>query len=112
MDFDAYLRFALALALVLALIGAAAYLARRFGLGGRVGPSGPKRGRRLAIVEVLPVDAKRRLVLIRRDEAEHLLLLGPSQDLVVERNAPGDSEAGFKAALADAGTKTGGGAEE
>jgi flagellar protein FliO/FliZ len=30
------------------------------------------------------VDAKRRLVLVRRDDREHLLLLGATQDVVVE----------------------------
>lgn len=45
-------------------------------------------GRRLSVVEVLPVDDRRRLVLVRRDGAEHLLLVGgPGGDLVVENVA-------------------------
>jgi len=106
MDFDAYLRFALALALVLGLIGLAAYLARRFGLGTRTGPSGPKRGRRLAVLEVLPLDPKRRLVLIAQDESEHLLLLGPSHDLVIAGPGGNAPQPDFRAALAEAARGT------
>jgi flagellar protein FliO/FliZ len=39
---------------------------------------------RVKVVEVRYLDAKRRLVLIRRDGVEHLLLLGGSSDLVIE----------------------------
>jgi flagellar protein FliO/FliZ len=77
-----------ALALVIALIGCCAWLMRRLGLGGRLVTTGGKR--RLAIVEVLPLDAKRRLVLLRRDEVEHLILLGQESDTVIERGGAGD----------------------
>ena len=83
MTADTYWRFLIALLLVIALIFAAAWVARRLGLGGRLVAVGGKK-RRLAIVEVLPLDGKRRLVLLRRDRAEHLLLLGISGDVVVE----------------------------
>jgi flagellar protein FliO/FliZ len=79
-----YLRFAAALAIVLALIGALAWAARRFGLSPRA--TGTGREKRLQIMEVVSVDARRRLVLVRRDQVEHLLLLGHAQDVVVERN--------------------------
>ncbi len=82
MDLTSYLQFALALAFVLALIGVLAYGARRLGLAPRV--TAERGRRRLAIVEVLAVDAKRRLVLVRRDATEHLILLGASHDAVVE----------------------------
>jgi flagellar protein FliO/FliZ len=39
---------------------------------------------RLGISEYLDVDKQRRLVLVRRDNVEHLVLIGGSQDLVVE----------------------------
>lgn len=74
------LQFAAALVLVLALIGLSTVAARRLGLGHAGRRSAP---RRLAIVEVLPVDARRRLVLVRCDKREHLLLLGPGGDQVV-----------------------------
>ncbi|SHO67052.1 Flagellar biosynthesis protein, FliO [Pseudoxanthobacter soli DSM 19599] len=52
-------------------------------------------GRRLSVVEVLPVDDRRRLVLVRRDGAEHLLLVGgPGGDLVVENVAASEIPAG------------------
>ncbi|HVJ50911.1 MAG TPA: flagellar biosynthetic protein FliO [Aliidongia sp.] len=75
------MRFVLSLIFVLALIGLFAFLLRRFGPPARFRRSG---GRRLSVVEVQPIDARRRLVLVRRDDREHLLLLGIGQDLVVE----------------------------
>ncbi len=55
--------------------------------------SGSPRGRmrRLAVLEAAAVDQKRKLVLIRRDDVEHLLMIGGPHDLVVETgiSAPG-----------------------
>lgn len=83
MNVETYLQFALALAFVLGLIGLLAWAVRRFGLFAQVMPlrSGKKR---LSVVEAAPVDAKRRLVLVRRDGIEHLILLGASSETVVE----------------------------
>ncbi len=76
-------KFVAALLLVLALIGGIAFLVRRTGLTPRLaGGRGGKR--RLSLVEVTPLDARRRLVLVRRDGVEHLLLLGTERDLVIE----------------------------
>jgi flagellar protein FliO/FliZ len=83
MDLDVYSRFLLALLFILALIGALAWLARRFGLGGRLLANRAGQ-RRLAIAEVLPLDSRRKLVLLRRDSREHLVLLGPTTDLLLE----------------------------
>ncbi len=68
---------------MLGLIGLFALLLRKFGPPGRL-----RRGaaRRLAVVEVAPIDARRRLVLVRRDDREHLILLGIGQDVVIETN--------------------------
>ncbi|MDP7667511.1 MAG: flagellar biosynthetic protein FliO [Rhodospirillales bacterium] len=87
MEIDAYFRFALALVVVLALIGVLTAVARRFGFGYA---SAKKIGKqkRLAIVEIMPVDAKRRLVLFKRDATEHLVLLGGTADVVVESGIP------------------------
>ena len=83
MDMSNYLRFAAALVFVLALIGVASWLARRYGFGTRAGPV--RRGdRRLEIVEIATIDAKHRAVLIRRDSVEHLILMGGPGDIVVE----------------------------
>lgn len=84
MEATAYLQFLAALALVLGLIALAAWLARRFGVGGSI-PARRRQSLRLTIVEAITIDAKRRLILVRRDGTEHLLLLGGT-DVVVERD--------------------------
>jgi len=92
MEFEGYIRFFLALIFVLALIGILTAVARRFGFGYRMATKGSK-ARRLSIVEVMPVDAKRRLVLLRRDSTDHLVLLGSGPDLLLEGGIPAPAEA-------------------
>jgi flagellar biogenesis protein FliO len=41
---------------------------------------------RLSVQDATPVDSHRRLVLVRRDDVEHLLLIGGVTDIVVEHN--------------------------
>jgi hypothetical protein len=79
-------RFAVAFVIVLALIGITFWLIRRFGTT-RVGAAA-QRGRqpRLAVIDAAPVDGRRRLVLVRRDNVEHLLMIGGPSDIVVEMN--------------------------
>src|SRR5277367_7151670 len=79
-------RFFLAFLIVLGLIGATAWAVRRFG-SGRLGNSSA-RGRmpRLAVIDHAAVDARRRLILVRRDNVEHLLMIGGPTDVVVEPN--------------------------
>jgi hypothetical protein len=43
-----------------------------------------RRGQRLAVSEFYDIDQSRRLLLVRRDGVEHLLLVGPNQDLLIE----------------------------
>ncbi len=43
-----------------------------------------RKGQRLGVSEYHEIDETRRLVLVRRDETEHLLLIGGAQDVVVE----------------------------
>ncbi len=78
-------RFFLAFLIVLGLIGAAAWAVRRFG-SARL--SGAVRGRQpqLAVIEYATVDARRRLLLVRRDNVEHLMMIGGPTDVVVEAN--------------------------
>lgn len=47
---------------------------------------GRNRKARLAVMDAAAVDANRRLVLVRRDDVEHLILIGGTTDLVVERD--------------------------
>jgi flagellar protein FliO/FliZ len=79
-------RFFLAFLIVLGLIGVTAWVVRRFGAG-RLG-SGAARGRqpRLAVIDYASVDGRRRLILVRRDNVEHLLMIGGPSDIVVEPN--------------------------
>jgi flagellar protein FliO/FliZ len=94
-----YVWYFTALGLVIALILGFAWVARRFGFMGRLATVGGRR--RLQVVEVLALDAKRRLVLLRRDGREHLVLLGLAGDTVIERGidaAPASSPS-FAAAL-------------
>jgi flagellar protein FliO/FliZ len=78
--------FVLVLLFVLALFGAGAWLFRRF-TAGRLGTNA-NRGRmpRLAVIDAAAVDNRRRLVLVRRDNIEHLLMIGGPTDIVVEPN--------------------------
>src|SRR5258708_17020783 len=78
--------FFLSFVAVLALIGLAAWLVRRFA-GNRLGAN-TNRGRmpRLAVIDAAAVDNRRRLVLVRRDNVEHLLMIGGPTDIVVEPN--------------------------
>jgi hypothetical protein len=80
------LTFFFAFVAVLCLIGLAAWLVRRFA-GNRLGAN-TNRGRmpRLAVIDAAAVDGRRRLVLVRRDNIEHLLMIGGPTDIVVESN--------------------------
>ncbi len=64
-----------ALAVTLGLIGAAAYAARRWAPAGLL-QMRPQADRRLQVIESLTLDAQRRLVLVRLDREERLILLG------------------------------------
>lgn len=82
MDFSEIFRFVGALAFILGLIGLCAVVARRFGLAPGASAIGGQR--RLGIVEVKPIDAKHRLILVRRDGKEHLILTGGETPLLIE----------------------------
>lgn len=79
MDWADLLRAVAALALTLGLVAGAAVIGRRFGPGalGRL----QTKARRLAVVESLVLDPSRRLVVVRVDDREHLLLLGEGRIL-------------------------------
>ena len=79
--------------LIVAVIGVAIGLACLVGvlwlIRGRSGPSpfvrgGRNRQPRLQVLDATAVDARRRLVLIRRDDTEHLIMIGGPTDIVIE----------------------------
>jgi hypothetical protein len=77
--------FIVAFAAVLVLIGLTAWIFRLLrGRGLGIGSGGRGRQPRLAVLDYADVDQRRKLVLIRRDNVEHLLLLGGPTDVVVE----------------------------
>jgi flagellar protein FliO/FliZ len=103
MDYAAYSQFVLALVFVLALIGILGALARRLGLGGiRAAKGSPER--RISIVEVRPLDAKRKVILLRRDHVEHLIIIGPASELLIESGIP-VPRSGFAETLHHAATE-------
>jgi hypothetical protein len=79
-------RFFIAFVVVFALIGVTAWLIRRFGSGALSGAGARGRAPRLAVIEAGAVDGRRKLVLIRRDNVEHLIMIGGPTDIVVEAN--------------------------
>ena len=75
--FDAF-RYLGALALVLALIGGAGVLMRRYGLPGIAGV-----GRRLTIVDSLMLGRNHRAIILRCDGIEHVIVTTPQGATVV-----------------------------
>jgi hypothetical protein len=70
----------LAVALVLLF-----WIFRKIAGTGKMGSSRHKQPR-LAVSSATPLDGKRRLVLIRRDDVEHLVMIGGSSDVLIENN--------------------------
>ncbi len=79
--------------LVIAVVGVGIGLLVLIGalwlMRGRAGPSpfvrgGKNRQPRLQVLDAAAVDARRRLVLIRRDGVEHLIMIGGPTDIVIE----------------------------
>jgi len=80
------LKMVVAFIVVFGLLALALWVLRRFG-GERLSNSGT-RGRqpRLAVVDSAGVDGRRRLLLIRRDNVEHLVMIGGPTDVLIEPN--------------------------
>ena len=76
-----------------AIIGCAAlvllcllYLLLKRARSGTYVAGGRNRKARLAVMDATAIDTHRRLVLVRRDNVEHLILIGGHSDIVVERD--------------------------
>ena len=84
---SAYVQYAVAFAIILVLLLLLAYILRlitRRTSRPVVGGGGRGRQPRLGIVEVFDVDRQRQLLLMRRDNVEHLVMIGGPNDVLVE----------------------------
>jgi flagellar biogenesis protein FliO len=79
-------RVFLALILVLGIIAAAFLIFRRISpsLFNNLLKKGGAETPRLGLVSYYPLDTRRQLVIVKRDDKEHLLLIGGPNDLVIE----------------------------
>lgn len=85
-------RFVLSFCFVLLLIGGAAWLALKSGLGSRFAQRQSQKAR-LQVIDRLMIDPRHKLMLIRCDEREHLILLGASHTVLLEStHAPANQE--------------------
>lgn len=87
MEWLALLRMLGALLLVLAMLVGGMWVARRYNLRLPMRLGGDSPARRIEIVERLAIDTRRSVLLIRCDEAEHLLLIGPDHAVPIESRA-------------------------
>jgi flagellar protein FliO/FliZ len=96
MEFDTYLRFILVLIFVLGLVLALGWVLKRSGISGSAVAG---KGKRLGIVETAFLGPKHRLILVRRDEVEHLVLVGPNSNTLIESGIVGEAKSrqSFKA---------------
>ena len=83
MEFLEIARYVAALLLVLALIGGAGLVARKWGVPGVTKAVSEKR---LAVVETLMIGPHQKLFIVRRDDVEHLIFAGPEGACTVESN--------------------------
>ncbi|MFS2326723.1 flagellar biosynthetic protein FliO [Brucella sp. H1_1004] len=78
--------FILIFAIILGGIFVVLSIIRRFSGSGFSTSGRTGRQPRLSVMDAAAVDGRRKLVLIRRDDVEHLLLIGGPNDVVVEQN--------------------------
>ena len=89
MNFLDLLRAVFGLAFTLGLIGLAAWAVRRYAPQLMARLQAQKGERRLQVVETLVLDPARRLVLVRVDDEERLILLGEGRELIEPRQPGG-----------------------
>ncbi len=85
MDWMQTLRAVFALAVVLGLILMLAYVLKRYAPQLMAQLQAKRGERRLQVVETLVLDPARRLVLVRLDDEERLILLGEGHELIEPR---------------------------
>jgi flagellar protein FliO/FliZ len=81
-----YLKFILAFIFVITLMYLIAHLIRKYGLDQKWGHFVPPRDkRRLKLLEVLPIDGRRRLLLCACDEREYVVMLGINGEILLDQ---------------------------
>lgn len=91
MDLIDFSRYFAALLVVLGLLGGFALLARRGWIPGSIQglagfsrlSGGPRPERRLSVKETVILDPRRRVVIVKADDEEHVLLLGPERETLL-----------------------------
>ncbi len=84
-DLNSLIVYVAAFIFVIALIALAAWLYRSLaGGGGGGGGFFGGRDRRIGVSEAVSMDGRRKLILIRRDDVEHLIMTGGPIDIVLE----------------------------
>lgn len=87
LDGETLVRFLLIFGFVIFLIVALAWILKKLSLvTSRVGKLGEEA--RLSVSEAVAVDHRRKLVLVKRDHVEHLILIGGENDLLLEHAIP------------------------
>lgn len=75
MEWPQYFQAFIALIFVLALMGILSLIAKRFQ------PNAPRgKSKRLSLTEVMMIDSRTKAVLLRRDDKEHLVIIGQNGD--------------------------------
>jgi len=90
-EWMSYLTAITALVFVAGLIVLSGIILKRTGLDKRL--TGGKSTGRLSVVETLYLDPRRRIVIVRSDDSEHVLLLGATGDLLIESRKGGRTDA-------------------
>ena len=85
MDVTSIFKAVFALAVVLGLILALAYGLRRYAPNVLARVTAPRGRRRLEVLETLVLDPTRRLVIVRVDDEERLIMLGEGRELIEPR---------------------------
>ena len=76
------IKFAASFLFVMGLMGLMAWALKKAGFAQSIKMSSGRR--RLSVIESLPIDHRRRLLLVRRDDKEHLIMLGAASETVIE----------------------------
>ncbi len=79
------LRMIMALGFVLLLMGGLVFLLKKLGIAQETKMQTSDK-KRLKILESLPLDARRRVVIIQCDEQEHLVILNANGETVIQKN--------------------------